>query len=195
MSAARRRRPCWRLSCSSIRSRSISTSASRMSCVSARRWRERGATREDVMKYRGRGRAAGRDRLSARRAHRLRRAEHQHDHRHAGGPRHSAESEARAAARLFRARSRPAAGRGGRAARSRRRAGQRPGRPLSSWCVNKDNVVEQRKVEIGPLVGTHAGDRQGADRRTTAWWSRALLRAIPGQKVDPQSAPEQTAAR
>ena len=30
--------------------------------------------------------------------------------------------------------------------------------------VNNDNVVEQRKVEIGPLVGNHAGDRQGADR-------------------------------
>ena len=28
--------------------------------------------------------------------------------------------------------------------------------------VNKDNVVEQRKVEIGQLVDDHAGDREGA---------------------------------
>jgi RND family efflux transporter MFP subunit len=51
--------------------------------------------------------------------------------------------------------------------------------------VNKDDVVEQRKVEIGPLVetmrviesGLAAGDRVVVN---------GVLRAIPGQKVDPQ---------
>jgi len=50
--------------------------------------------------------------------------------------------------------------------------------------VNKDNMVEQRKVEIGPLDGTMriiekgiaAGDRVIVN---------GMLRAIPGQKVDP----------
>jgi RND family efflux transporter MFP subunit len=54
--------------------------------------------------------------------------------------------------------------------------------------VNKDNVVEQRKVEIGGVVdgkrvvekGLTAQDRVVVD---------GLLRAIPGQKVDPQTAP------
>jgi RND family efflux transporter MFP subunit len=54
--------------------------------------------------------------------------------------------------------------------------------------VNKDNVVEQRKVTIGPLVeglrvidsGLAAGDRVVV---------AGVLRAIPGQKVDPQAGP------
>jgi RND family efflux transporter MFP subunit len=52
--------------------------------------------------------------------------------------------------------------------------------------VNKDNVVEQRKVTIGPLAeglrvidtGLTAGDRVVVT---------GVLRAIPGQKVDPQA--------
>jgi RND family efflux transporter MFP subunit len=52
--------------------------------------------------------------------------------------------------------------------------------------VNKDNVVEQRKVTIGPLAeglrvidtGLTAGDRVVV---------AGVLRAIPGQKVDPQA--------
>ncbi|MBS0247642.1 MAG: efflux RND transporter periplasmic adaptor subunit [Proteobacteria bacterium] len=53
--------------------------------------------------------------------------------------------------------------------------------------VNKDNVVEQRRVELGPLDGTlqvidkgvAAGDRVIVN---------GMLRAVPGQKVDPQTA-------
>jgi RND family efflux transporter MFP subunit len=53
--------------------------------------------------------------------------------------------------------------------------------------VGKDDVVEQRKVEVGPPEGTQrvimkglsAGDRVIVE---------GLLRAIPGQKVEPQTA-------
>jgi multidrug efflux pump subunit AcrA (membrane-fusion protein) len=54
-------------------------------------------------------------------------------------------------------------------------------------------VVEQRKVEIGPLVGDMRVIDKGVsenDRVVVA----GILRAIPGQKVDPQGAPEKTAA-
>jgi RND family efflux transporter MFP subunit len=57
--------------------------------------------------------------------------------------------------------------------------------------VNGDNVIEQRKVEVGPSVGELAVIENGLkadDRVVTA----GLLRAIPGQKVDPQT---QTAAK
>jgi len=57
--------------------------------------------------------------------------------------------------------------------------------------VNGDNVIEQRKVEVGPSVGEMAVIENGLkadDRVVTA----GLLRAIPGQKVDPQT---QTAAK
>jgi RND family efflux transporter MFP subunit len=57
--------------------------------------------------------------------------------------------------------------------------------------VNGENVVEQRKVEVGPSVGEMAvieNGLKGEDRVVTA----GLLRAIPGQKVDPQM---QTAAK
>jgi len=55
--------------------------------------------------------------------------------------------------------------------------------------VNKDNVVEERKVEVGQLVdgmrlissGLKPDDRVVVD---------GILRAVPGQKVDPQAAPE-----
>jgi hypothetical protein len=51
--------------------------------------------------------------------------------------------------------------------------------------VNKDNVLEQRKVTIGPLVDTMRVIETGlsADDRVVV---AGLLRAIPGQKVDPQ---------
>ena len=51
--------------------------------------------------------------------------------------------------------------------------------------VNADNVVEQRKVRVGPLEGELRVIEEGLkadDRVITA----GLLRAIPGQKVDPQ---------
>ena len=51
--------------------------------------------------------------------------------------------------------------------------------------VNKDNVVEQRKVQAGPVEGdlrVIESGLKGDDRVVIA----GLLRAIPGQKVDPQ---------
>jgi len=60
--------------------------------------------------------------------------------------------------------------------------------------VNKDNVVEQRKVTTGPRVGELRAIDSGlkADDRVVI---SGILRAIPGQKVDPQApAPEKTAA-
>jgi RND family efflux transporter MFP subunit len=51
--------------------------------------------------------------------------------------------------------------------------------------VNGENVVEQRKVRVGPLEGGLRVIEEGLkadDRVVTA----GLLRAIPGQKVDPQ---------
>lgn len=51
--------------------------------------------------------------------------------------------------------------------------------------VNKDNVVEQRKVKTGPLDGELRVIESGlnADDRVVI---AGLLHAIPGQKVDPQ---------
>src|SRR5580700_5378156 len=51
--------------------------------------------------------------------------------------------------------------------------------------VNGDNVVEQRKVQTGPLEGDLRVIESGlnADDRVVI---AGLLRAIPGQKVDPQ---------
>ena len=51
--------------------------------------------------------------------------------------------------------------------------------------VNADSVVEQRKVQTGPLdagLRVIEGGLKGDDRVVTA----GLLRVIPGQKVDPQ---------
>ena len=51
--------------------------------------------------------------------------------------------------------------------------------------VNPENVVEQRKVDVGPAVGEMAVIESGLkpdDRVVTA----GLLRAVPGQKVDPE---------
>jgi RND family efflux transporter MFP subunit len=52
--------------------------------------------------------------------------------------------------------------------------------------VNKDNLVEQHKVEVGPQVDTLRVIESGikADDRVIVG---GLLRAIPGQKVDPQT--------
>jgi multidrug efflux pump subunit AcrA (membrane-fusion protein) len=51
--------------------------------------------------------------------------------------------------------------------------------------VNGDSVVEQRKVQTGPLEGELRVIESGlkADDRVVI---AGLLRAIPGQKVDPQ---------
>ena len=52
--------------------------------------------------------------------------------------------------------------------------------------VNGENVVEQRKVEVGPVVGDLTVIEKGLkadDRVVTA----GILRAVPGQKVDPQT--------
>ncbi len=52
--------------------------------------------------------------------------------------------------------------------------------------VNAENTVEQRKVEVGPTVGELAVIESGIkpdDRVVVA----GILRAIPGQKVDPQT--------
>ncbi|MDP1864931.1 efflux RND transporter periplasmic adaptor subunit [Bradyrhizobium sp.] len=57
--------------------------------------------------------------------------------------------------------------------------------------VNSDNIVEQRKVMSGPLEGNLRVIESGLkpdDRVVTA----GLLRAIPGQKVDPQQQNSQT---
>jgi multidrug efflux pump subunit AcrA (membrane-fusion protein) len=51
--------------------------------------------------------------------------------------------------------------------------------------VNNDNIVEQRKVQAGPIDGELRVIESGLkpdDRIVVA----GLLRAIPGQKVDPQ---------
>jgi multidrug efflux pump subunit AcrA (membrane-fusion protein) len=51
--------------------------------------------------------------------------------------------------------------------------------------VGKDDQVEQRKVTIGPRVGelrVIEGGLKADDRVVVA----GILRAIPGQKVDPQ---------
>jgi RND family efflux transporter MFP subunit len=60
--------------------------------------------------------------------------------------------------------------------------------------LNNDNVVEQRKVEIGPLVGDMRVIDKGVTENDRVVVS-GILRAIPGQKVDPQAAPQTTAAR
>ncbi len=62
------------------------------------------------------------------------------------------------------------------------------------YVVNKDNVVEQRNVDMGPLDGTLRVINKGvnADDRVIV---AGLLRAIPGQKVELQTAaPAQPAA-
>jgi RND family efflux transporter MFP subunit len=60
--------------------------------------------------------------------------------------------------------------------------------------VNRDNVVEQRKIEVGPALNGRRVVESGLtaeDRVIVA----GLLRAIPGQKVDPQTEAAASAAR
>src|SRR5258705_6937456 len=59
--------------------------------------------------------------------------------------------------------------------------------------VNKENIVEQRKIEIGALVDTMRVIESGiaADDKVIV---AGLLRAIPGQKVDPQMQSAATSA-
>jgi RND family efflux transporter MFP subunit len=60
--------------------------------------------------------------------------------------------------------------------------------------LDNDNVVQQRKVDIGPLIGTmRVIDRgiSGDDRVVVG----GVIRAIPGQKVDPQDPADKTASR
>jgi RND family efflux transporter MFP subunit len=52
--------------------------------------------------------------------------------------------------------------------------------------VNKDNVVEQRKVVIGQLVDTMRVIESGLTAEDRVIVS-GLLRAVPGEKVDPQT--------
>jgi RND family efflux transporter MFP subunit len=60
--------------------------------------------------------------------------------------------------------------------------------------VGKDDVVEQRSVQIGPQVGNMRVIDKGLNENDRVIVS-GMLRAIPGQKVDPQTAAPQTAAR
>jgi RND family efflux transporter MFP subunit len=53
--------------------------------------------------------------------------------------------------------------------------------------VGKDNVVEQRKVEVGQLDGALRVIEKGISPTDQVIVS-GLLRAIPGQKIDPQTA-------
>ncbi len=57
--------------------------------------------------------------------------------------------------------------------------------------VNAENIVEQRKVETGPVVGDMTVIENGLKVEDRVIVS-GLLRAVPGQKVDPQT---QTAAK
>ena len=59
--------------------------------------------------------------------------------------------------------------------------------------VNKENIVEQRKIEIGALVDSMRVIESGvaADDKVIV---AGLLRAIPGQKVDPQMQSAATSA-
>ena len=59
--------------------------------------------------------------------------------------------------------------------------------------VNKENIVEQRKIEIGALVDSMRVIESGvaADDKVIV---AGLLRAIPGQKVDPQTQSAATSA-
>ena len=52
--------------------------------------------------------------------------------------------------------------------------------------VNKDNVVEQRQVEAGQLVGDLRVIESGLTKEDRVVIG-GIMRAIPGQKVDPQS--------
>jgi multidrug efflux pump subunit AcrA (membrane-fusion protein) len=52
--------------------------------------------------------------------------------------------------------------------------------------VNKDNVVEQRKVEAGQLVGNLRVIDSGLNKDDRVVIG-GIMRAVPGQKVDPEA--------
>ena len=52
-------------------------------------------------------------------------------------------------------------------------------------ALNAENVVEQRRVQLGQIVATCAWLRV-ASRRTQRVVVAGILEAVPGQKVDPQ---------
>lgn len=60
--------------------------------------------------------------------------------------------------------------------------------------VNKDNVVEQRTVEVGQLDGTSRVIVKGIGPQDKVVVN-GLLRAVPGQKVDPQMAAAASGAK
>ena len=109
------------------------------------------------------------------------------------GARHPAKRRPGAAARLFRARAS--------SARRSRTSLLVPDVALGSdqggryvLIANKDNVVEQRKVEIGPLVDTMRVIESGLTAEDRVIVS-GLLRAVPGEKVDPQTQPRDDRCR
>ena len=152
MSAAPRRRPCSPRSCSSIRSTSTSTSASRTCCACAPRSRGAGSPRTDLKQVPvevGLQTETGyphKGTLDYARAHR------QPVDRHAGGARRSCRTPSACCCPAI---SCACAFRCG----EPQNALLVPDAAIGSdqggryvLVVNKDNVVEQRKVEIGPLV-------------------------------------------
>jgi multidrug efflux pump subunit AcrA (membrane-fusion protein) len=60
-------------------------------------------------------------------------------------------------------------------------------------ALNADNVVEQRRVQLGQIVGEMRVIESGlnADQRVVV---AGILEAIPGQKVDPQLQTPKSAA-
>ena len=53
--------------------------------------------------------------------------------------------------------------------------------------VNKDNVVEQRKIEMGPLADDGMRIVESGLNPDDRVVVSGILRAVPGQKVDPQT--------
>ena len=195
MSAARRRRRCSRRSSSSTRSTSTSTSASRTCCVIRAEIARRGMTAEDLKKipvevglqtetgYPHRGTLDYAAPAVTQSTGTL------------AGARHPAESQSGVAARLFRARAGSArAGEDALLVPETALGSDQGGRYV--LIVNKDNVVEQRKVEIGPLVDTmrviesgltagRSGDRQRPAARGSGREGRSAdaSRSPPGRRA------------
>ena len=132
-----------------------------------------------------RGRIADRNRLSAQGQARLCGADHQPVDRNARGARRAAESRPRLAAGILCPRPRSLRSAGERVAGSRCRAGQRSVRTI---CAGRERR-QCRRAAQGRRPGRLEGDLRviesglKADDRVVI---AGLLRAIPGQKVDPQ---------
>ena len=106
--------------------------------------------------------------------------------RDAGGARDLRQQGSRAAARLFRPRADSGRRPGRRAAGAGRGARQRPGRALSA----RRQQGQRGRAAQGqdrPVGRRDAGDRRRAEGRRSVVVA-GVLRAIPGQKVDPQVA-------